>query len=203
MLVTNILEGAINAFGIRTGETPKYEIVVEDGELEIRRYSAFLVAKYFVAGSYPECTELAFQRLADFINGNNVDRSKLDPQEAQARGGGEHMPMTTPILQWQAAGGWTMAFVLPRKYTFSTSPRPTDEGVELQQMPSQTMAVLRYTGGVDEERILRRFRELQGWVQSIGWRSISEPVAAQYDPPFTIPFLKRNEVLVRAEALHS
>ena len=64
------------------------------------------------------------------------------------------------------------------------------------------MAILRYSGSVDEDRIQRKFRELRGWVQSIGWRSISEPLAAQYDPPFTIPFLKRNEVLVRAEPLH-
>lgn len=205
MPVAHILGSAINVFGIRTGESPRYEVIHQDGELEIRRYPAQLRASTFVAGPYVTSTGAGFHRLADFISGHNSPSAGRHQagSVAQPDARGEQIAMTTPILQAPAEGGWTMAFILPRKYTFSTAPKPLDKDVELQQVPVQTMAILRYTGSVDEERIQRKFRELRGWVQSIGWRSISEPLAASYDPPFTIPFLKRNEVLVRAEPLHS
>jgi hypothetical protein len=205
MPVTHMLESAVNAFGIRTGETPKYEVVLEDGELEIRRYAAFLRAKTFAAGDYIRSSEAGFKRLGAFIYGHNSSNTRLDPPDSSTASHlrGEHIAMTTPVFQAPLEGGWMTAFILPAKYTFSTAPKPLDPMIELEQLPPQTMAVLRYSGGVDEDRIQRKFRELRGWVQSIGWRSISEPLAAQYDPPFTIPFLKRNELHVRAEPLHS
>jgi hypothetical protein len=205
MLVTHILGCAVNIFGIRTVESPKYDVIHEDGELEIRRYPASLRARTFAAGDYEASSETGFKRLASFIAGHNCGDVRLYPpgSTAQFNLRGDPIAMTKPVLQAPAEGGWTMAFILPRKYSFSTAPKPLDEGVELEQVPPQTMAILRYSGSVDERRIQRKFRELRGWVQSIGWRSISEPLAAQYDPPFTIPFLKRNEVLVRAEPLHS
>ena len=203
MLVTHILGSAVNTFGIRTGETPKYDVMHEDGELEIRRYAAFLRAKTFATGDYAASSGAGFKRLASYISGHNGGNVRLYPPDSLAQSNlrGEPIAMTTPVLQAPVEGGWTMAFILPRKYTFSTAPKPLDAQIELEQVPPQTMAILRYSGSVDEDRIQRKFRELRGWVQSIGWRSISEPVAAQYDPPFTIPFLKRNEVLVRAEPL--
>lgn len=205
MLVTHILGSAINAFGIRTGESPKYDVIHEDGELEIRRYPASLRAKTFAAGNYAASSDAGFKRLASFISGHNSGNVRLYPPDSAAQSNlrGEPIAMTTPVLQAPVEGGWTMAFILPRKYSFSTAPKPLDAEIELEQVPPQTMAILRYSGSVDEDRIQRKFRELRGWVQSIGWRSISEPLAAQYDPPFTIPFLKRNEVLVWAEPLHS
>lgn len=205
MPVTHMLASAVHVFGIRTGESPKYNVIHADGELEIRRYSAHLRAKTLVAGPYVVSTGIGFDRLASFTSGLNSGsvRLYLPGSAAHANMRGEHIAMTTPVLCAPAEGGWTIAFVLPRRYSFSTAPKPLDAEIELEQVPPQTMAVLRYSGHVDEDGIRRKFRELRGWVQSIGWRSISEPLAAQYDPPFTIPFLKRNEVLVRAEPLQS
>jgi len=204
MLVTQILGSAVNIFGIRTGESPKYVVLHEDGELEIRRYVSLLRVKTFIPGDYAASMEVGLKRLGSFVSGHNSGNVRLYPESGiQTDLRGEHIATTTPVLQSPIADGWAMAFILPRKYTFSTAPKPLDEKVELEHMPTQTMAILRYSGSVDEECIQRKFRELRGWVQSIGWRSISEPMSAQYDPPFTIPFLKRNEVLVRAEPLHS
>lgn len=205
MLVTQILGSAVHVFGIRTGESPKYDVVHEDDELEIRRYAALLRAKTFVPGDYAASMEIGFKRLESYLSGNNSRNVRLYPPDSAMQSDlrGEHIPMTTPVIQSPSEDGWSVAFTLPRKYTFSTAPKPLDGQVELEQIPPQTMAILRYSGTVDEDGIQRKFRELRGWVQSIGWRTISEPIAAQYDPPFTIPFLKRNEVLVRAEPLHS
>lgn len=205
MVVSQILGSAVHAFGIRTGESPKYDVIHEDGELEIRRYQALLRVKTFAPGVYAASLDTGFARLLSFMSGHNDGGTRLRRSKPAMRSStdGERITMTTPVLHAAGQGGWTVAFILPRKYSFSTAPRPLDAEVELEQVPPQTMAILRYSGHVDEVRVQRKFRELRGWVQSIGWRSISEPLAAQYDPPFTISFLKRNEVLVRAEPLHS
>ena len=125
MLVTHILGSAVNAFGIRTGESPKYDVVHEDGELEIRRYAAFLRARTFAAGDYVASTEAGFKRLASYISGHNSGKVRLYPPDSLAQSNlrGEAIAMTTPVLQAPVEGGWTMAFILPRKYTFSTAPK--------------------------------------------------------------------------------
>jgi hypothetical protein len=202
MAVTEFFEGAIHALGIRTSEMPSYTVRREDGELEIRKYTSYIVAKMFMAGAFPQSAPAAFTHLLDYLSGNNSPGAGLPLPESAPRSG-VHIPLTMPVLYWPGEGGWHAAVILPSKYTFSTAPKPLDAAIELERIPAQTMAALRYSGNADEAQIQQKFRELRGWVQSLGWRHISSPLAAQYDPPFTIPFLKRNEVLVRAEPLHS
>ena len=101
MQVTHILGSAINALGIRTGESPKYDVIHEDGELEIRRYQAFLRAKTFAAGNYAASSGAGFKRLASFISGHNSGGVRLYSQDsfAQSNLRGEHIAMTAPVLQ--------------------------------------------------------------------------------------------------------
>lgn len=202
MAVTEFFEGAIHALGIRTSEMPSYTVLREDRELEIRKYTSYIVAKTFKVGAYSVSAPAAFNHLLDYLGGDNSPGAGL-PLPSAAPHSGAHIPLTMPVLYWPGEGGWNAAVILPGKYTYSTAPKPLDEGIELERIPAQTMAALRYSGHAEEAQIQQKFRELRGWVQSLGWRDISAPLAAQYDPPFTIPFLKRNEVLVRAEPLHS
>lgn len=202
MAVTDFFEGAIHAFGIRTSEMPSYTVLREDRELEIRKYTTYIIAKTFASGAYSVSSAAAFTHLLDYLGGNNSSGAGLPFASATPRSG-LHIPLTMPVLYWPDEGGWHAAVILPGKYTFSTAPKPLDDTIELERIPAQTMAALRYSGHAEEAQIQQKFRELRGWVQSLGWRDISAPLAAQYDPPFTIPFLRRNEVLIRAEPLHS
>jgi hypothetical protein len=111
----------------------------------------------------------------------------------------EKIPMTAPVNQQIENGKWVISFVMPAQYTVETLPEPLDPRVSLKPFPGRLMAALKYSGTwsrnrYDEKRIL-----LEAMVRSHGLRSAGEPVFARYDPPWTLWFLRRNEILIPVE----
>ena len=117
------------------------------------------------------------------------------PVESAARG--EEIAMTTPVETAPAAdGGYAMRFFLPSSYTLASAPEPTDPRVRIVAVPETTEAVLSFTGSRSPERVADEQERLLSALASSAWRPTGPPVALFYDPPWTIPFLRRNEVAV-------
>ena len=90
-----------------------------------------------------------------------------------------------------------MAFVMPSTYTMETLPRPLDDSITLREVPTAQVAVWRYSGGTSAETIARLGQELLTWIEmQAGYEVMSKPRSARYDPPFTLSFLRRNEMHV-------
>ena len=107
--------------------------------------------------------------------------------------------MTAPVIVGQKGeGGWKMAFTMPSQYTMDSLPRPLDQRVSLLTMPAKTLAVIRYSGSFNNLKARKeRAMALVAWVErSKKYRLTATPFFAGYDPPYTLPFLRRNEVLV-------
>lgn len=191
---------ACHVFGIRTEETPKFSVVAEDGDKEIRRYAPQIQVRTWVEGDYEASTKTAFRKLFDYISGNNsIQRSiPMTAPVMQARAA-EKVVMTAPVIRSPGAGGWTMAFIAPEQYTLETVPKPIDPRIELVETPAKTVAVVRYTGSLSEDTIERYGAELTEWLQGHGYRPLSQPQSAGYDPPWTLPFLRRNEVQIEIQ----
>ena len=175
--------------GIRSGtEEPSYTVVQSLGRLEVRDYPARLVAETIVPGDAYSARGSGFQRLARFIFGGNQS--------------GSNIAMTAPVGQDQLPPGqlqpgqWRISFVMPKKYTPSSLPQPNDPAVHIVTAPEQTVAVYRYTGSIDPAATAAAERELLRLLQGSGWVADGHPVAWFYDPPWTIPFLRRNEAAV-------
>lgn len=187
-------------FGIRVNEEPAYEVIKKDGPFEIRRYHRQLRAKVSVEGhSFDEFREIAFRKLAGYIFGGNRGSANIAMTAPVLQHTGERIEMTSPVLHEHGADeSWTMDFILPEKYTLATAPEPLDPDVRLEQVESATIAVLSYSGNNSEEKMHSREHELDAWLRAHPqYRTEGEFYAAQYDAPFVIPFLKRNEVHVR------
>ena len=107
---------------------------------------------------------------------------------------GEKISMTAPVLQEEDGAGWRMSFVMPAKYTMDTIPKPIDPMVVLREVQGRKVAAIRYKGLLSEENIKEKTKELEGWLEKNGYRALSKFRSAGYDPPWTIPFLRRNEV---------
>lgn len=197
----SLLSTACSVFGVRDLETPGHEVLLSEDGKEVRAYSSYLVARTTVEGSYEESGDKAFQRLFGYISGKNrTTGEKIDmtaPVLQEKRGG--KIEMTAPVTRERGESGWIMAFVLPSVYDLQSAPEPADPKVELAQVPPRTMAVLRYTGFTSAEKIARLGEELEAWAQDKGYEPVSGPVSARYDPPWTIPFLRRNEVLLEVK----
>ncbi len=208
--VTGILIGALawvpgcSVFGVRDTPEPAYTVEsrVEGQKIEVREYAPMIVAVTRVkADSYDRASSIGFRRLADYIFGKNASQENIGmtaPVYQSAEGSsGENIGMTAPVIREQdAQGRWVMSFVMPDRYTMETIPKPLTADVELEQLPARRVAVIRFNGTLSSEQYGQKSKELRAWIAKNDYVSASEPRMAGYDPPLTIPFFRRNEVLI-------
>ena len=194
------LASACSVFGIRTTEEAGYEVLVEDGAFELREYEQLVVVETLVRGDLGEQQNSAFFRLFDYISGKNTAEQKIamtapvfqEPESVE-------IEMTAPVFQEQTEGGWKMSFVLPRGYTLENAPAPTNEAVVLRQIPARRLASVRYSGFRSEAKLEQQAERLREWISGQELSMRSGPRSAAYDPPFALPFLRRNEVLIEVD----
>ena len=191
---------ACTVFGIRSAEEAPHEVLAEDGEIQIRRYRAAIVAETAVDGEYDETGSTAFNRLGGYIFGNNKKRQEIAMTTPVVREeASEEIAMTVPVLQERSGRSWTMTFVMPAEYSLETLPEPLDPAVKLRKQPPRTVATIRYSGPIREERIDEKAAELRAWLKENGYTAASSSRSAGYDPPWTLSFLRRNEVHIDVE----
>ena len=181
-----------SAFGVRSEyEQPRFVVVEKlTPKIEVRRYADRLAVETTVdIPDYHQSRNAAFRVLFDYISGNNRtgDGAVSDSPVAVA--------MTTPVETGRAeTGAMRMRFFLPAQFTQETAPKPLDYRVRLVKVTSQLQAVLRFSGFASEETVAKRTKELLGLLGQSSWNAVSEPVAYFYDPPWAVPFLRRNEI---------
>jgi hypothetical protein len=193
-------------FGIRLTEEAGYEVKKAEGPFQIRQYDDLVIATTTVNGDYRDASEEGFRRLAGYIFGHNHDHENFTMTvpmlQHQERHESRKIAMTAPVLQELGAEGWTMSFVLPRSEKFSAAPHPDDDRVKLCPITTQCWAVLRYAGKSDEKQMRLRARDLTEWISNQKTiRPTTDIRWAQFDPPFAIPFFRRNEVQIRVEPI--
>jgi hypothetical protein len=110
--------------------------------------------------------------------------------------GPEKIAMTAPVSQERTGGQWRIAFVMPSEYTLDTLPQPVDPKVIVRQVPSRRVAVITYSGSWSRERYEKHKALLEAYIQNKKLQPLGEPVLARYNSPFTLWFLRRNEVLI-------
>jgi hypothetical protein len=211
VLLSALLVSACSTLGIRSGtEQPDYAVIERlDGEnqaVEIRRYPPRLAAEVTVKGDETEARSAGFRTLAAYIFGDNSKRADIamtaPVAQAPATGSqGEAIAMTAPVAQSPAgAGEWIVRFFMPAKYDRKTLPEPTDPKVAIVELPEETLAAVRFSGSRDPEAVDAATRALRQGLDGTGWTPSGVPAAYFYDPPWTLPFLRRNEVVVPVEA---
>lgn len=196
-----LLQSGCSAFGIRTAEEAGYSILDQQGQFQLREYDALLVAETWVDSAFEEAGRTAFGRLFGYISGDNVSAMDiamtapvmaLQPDPAN----GEEIAMTTPVTSEKSGSGWRFAFVLPSTFSFENTPLPTNDKVKLAAIPAKKVAVLRYSGSWSEATYETNLQLLRQWMLDNNLEADSQPRIAGYDPPWTLPFLRRNEVMI-------
>lgn len=178
-------QSALSLVGVRSAyEQPPFEAVGRAGPVEIRAYGSRLAVETALD---PGTRDQAFGLLAGYIFGKN---------RAAGGGGGAKIAMTTPVEMAKAGPRVAMRFFLPRALSRETAPEPADPRVRVVEVPAETVAALRFSGGTDDARIAGRKEALLRELRGSAWEPEGEPVFLGYDPPFTPLFLRRNEVAV-------
>lgn len=190
-----------SVFGIRSGyEQAAYTVIDRIGEsVEVRQYRPQLVAEVRVEATDEDSgRSAAFRVLFDYISGANRTQEKVAMTTPVETGtASEKIAMTVPVETGaQDQGRSIMRFFLPANYTLKTAPQPTDPRVILREVPERTLAVLRFSGSTRAENVDRQTAILETTIAGSNWRTSGAPAAMFYDPPWTLPFLRRNEVSV-------
>lgn len=201
MALSTLLLTGCSVFGVRSAYEQAVFVVVErlSDTVEVRRYAPQLVAETTVSASDRDSgRNAAFRLLFDYISGANRAQTKVAmTTPVETAESSQVLAMTTPVEAAPAAsGGTTMRFFLPAEFTAETAPQPTDPRVRVMVVPERTLAVVRFSGSTGADNVNRHTRALMASLDGTSWRAVGEPTAMFYDPPWTLPFLRRNEVAI-------
>lgn len=180
-------------------EQPKYKVLRTKGNIEVREYEPMIVAEVEVSGERKEAIRQGFRILADFIFGNNVSNKRMEMTAPVTNQLSEKMAMTAPVMQEKYMEKWKVRFVMPAKYSLETLPKPNSNEVTLITVPARRFAVIRFSGLADDVNIKQHTQELEAYIFAENIKTIGKPVLAFYNPPWTVPFLRRNEVMIEID----
>lgn len=201
-----ILSTSCSLFGVGSEQQPKYKVINKEKNLEIRSYDPYIVAKTKINGNFKQAQKKGFRKLAGYIFGKNTKKSKISMTSpvVQSKAESEKISMTAPVLIGSEdkgnKGPWIMTFSMPSEYTLDTLPRPVDKDIILEKVPTKLIAALRFTGFWNKEKNEKKAKELIKWINKTeNYRVASSYKFAGYNPPWTLPFLRRNEILIEIE----
>jgi len=177
-------------------ETPDYEVLAKDGEIEIRQYNAMIVAEASVEGDRELAIGRGFRIIADYIFGNNLASEEVAMTAPVTQQPSEKIAMTAPVTQQPDGNSWKVRFVMPSKYTIETLPKPTNPEVQLIEIPAKRFAAIRFSGFASQDSLDRHTAQLRKYVAEQSLSSVNTPRYAFYNPPWTLPFMRRNEVMI-------
>ena len=199
-----VVVGVASVAGI---ETPKYEVLSKHDGYEIRQYAPQIVAEVTVEGDFKESMNSGFRKLADYIFGNNTKASAGERKDSEKiemtapvlerDAGPEKIKMTAPVIERdQQAGTRVVSFVMPEKYSLDTLPKPNNSDVSIVQVPAIRYAVIQFSGRVQEDKAEEMKQLLLDLMKRDNLETEGKPLLAQYNPPWTPPPMRRNEVMV-------
>ena len=177
-------------------EEPTYSVVQKTEQFEVRQYTPYLVAEVVVPGPASEAGNQGFSLLGGYIFGKNKGERKLEmtaPVTQQAAPPIK-LEMTAPVTQAATPGGFLVQFVMPKGYTLATLPEPLDAKVKLREMPGNRVAVIRFSGSWSQSLYEEKLQTLRGALSAAGMATVGEPISSRYNSPFSLPFLRRNEI---------
>lgn len=181
-------------------EEPAFTLVQKDGAFELRNYAPVIVAETTLSGSAERARNAGFMPLADYIFAKDRKGEKIAMTAPVTQVPREQIAMTAPVSQRSTGDSWTIGFTMPAGYTMETLPAPANPDVRLVPQAARQMAVIRFSGTAPASAMEKRRQELLDKVKALGLATVGEPVFAFYDPPWTLPFMRRNEVMIEVAA---
>ncbi|XP_028114998.1 heme-binding-like protein At3g10130, chloroplastic isoform X2 [Camellia sinensis] len=191
-------------------ETVEFKVLSRRDQYEIREVEPYFIAETTMPGKYGfdfNGASQSFNVLAEYLFGKNTTKDRMEMTTPvftrKTQSDGEKMEMTTPVItrKLDDEEKWQMSFVMPSKYG-SNLPLPKDPSVKIKEVPKKIVAVAAFSGFVTDEEVTRRESILRDALKNDPQFQVKEDAlveVAQYNPPFTLPFTRRNEIVLEVE----
>ena len=184
-------------------EEPDFKILSEEGEFQIREYDQKIIAQVEIEGDFDEASSKGFKLLADYIFGNNLldgaskKISMTTPVEMSPLA--ENLLMTSSVMDEQVNNKWSINFVMPQEFSLDTLPKPNNSQVNIIEVPKEKYAVIVFSGLVRESSYAEKAELLSNYLEENSFKQQGAIKIARYNPPWTLPFFRRNELMVRID----
>ncbi|MBU3620750.1 heme-binding protein [Polynucleobacter sp. CS-Odin-A6] len=190
-------------------EEPKYVLLEKSEPFELRAYSPRIVAEVKVEGDLDTASSSGFRILAAYIFGKNQVSEKIAMTapvgiESSDQSKSTKIAMTAPVMiegnkssDKTSNNQWTVSFLMPAGSTLDNLPKPLDSQVRIRELPSEKRAVITFSGFYNEEKVQEKTQSLREWIKTKNLKPTGEPQFARYNPPWTLPFMRRNEILIQ------
>ena len=182
-------------------EEPEFISIEKKDAFEVREYQPKLIAQVLVTGTFDSASSKGFRLLADFIFGNNKTNEgskKIDmTAPVVTRDASEKIEMTAPVVSEETERGWYISFNMPKQYSKDSLPIPNNPEVKIIDVPSEKFAVITFSGLVREKKYVEMLNLLNEEMRKRNLEPKGPVILARYNPPWTLPFLRRNELMVR------
>lgn len=162
-------------------EHQNYNVVSSNQSIEIRSYYSNIIAEVEVQGERKQALSKGFKVLASYIFGDNQSQAKI--------------AMTAPVQQQYLNDRWSVSFIMPIKYTLKNLPKPISHQVNIKKVPAKTFIVIRFSGRNNRENLANHEKKLTQHMKEHHLKSLSPAKYAFYHPPWTLPFMRRNEIM--------
>ena len=201
-MITSIIALILIVGGLLAGpvmnnvEKPDYKVIQTERNIEIRQYEPMIIAEVEVDGKREYAIREGFRLIADYIFGNNTvqrDISMTAPVQQQES---QKIAMTAPVQQQSTGRSWQISFVMPSKYSMETLPEPKNDRVRLKEIMTKKFVVVKFSGTNSNENVTEHENQLMNYIESNQIKIIDSPKYAFYNAPWTLPFMRRNEVMI-------
>lgn len=180
---------------------PEFKLTFKDNNFEIREYEPKILAQVTVKGNFNNASSKGFKVLADYIFGNNISidgNSKIDmTAPVIAETASKKIEMTAPVIAEGRDSEWLISFVMPKEYSLKTLPKPNNKNITITSLPKEKYAVIVFSGLVRESNYNEQIKLLKNFIISKNLKIIDQVQIARYNPPWTLPFFRRNELMIR------
>lgn len=208
LIVSAAIIGLVMVSGVMVGplmshvEHPQYEVTWSADDLEIRQYAPQIIAEVEVEGNRDTAISDGFRLLANYIFGNNTVQQAIAMTAPVQQQANEKIAMTAPVQQQSFGNAWKISFVMPSTYTMATLPKPNNQNVKIKEIPARHYIVLQFSGTNSNENISKHEKQLLEYIESHKIQTVGAPQYAFYNPPWTLPFMRRNEIMVEIVPPH-
>ena len=192
ILIVGVLAGPV----MSDVEKPDYKVIQSEQNIEIRQYEPMIIAEVEVDGKREDAIGDGFRLLADYIFGNNTVQQVISMTAPVQQKENQKIAMTAPVQQQSMGKSWRMSFVMPSKYSMDSSPVPNNNRIRLKEILTKKFVVIEFSGTNSNENVTEHENQLMNYIEENQIKINDLPKYAFYNPPWSLPFLRRNEVMI-------